>query len=128
MFLDILYNCEPFNCFVVDLWGSRVFLFYTLGQMKHCISRKAYGGAYDVMFLSNYAWPGADIAVMGAWGGGGILRRPDMEENIAEYTDRFADPTVTVQRGYIDDVNEPCDTAQHVRGFAFATHEEHGYY
>jgi propionyl-CoA carboxylase beta chain len=81
------------------------------------ILRKAYGGAYDVMSSkhlrgdANYAWPGAEIAVMGAKGAVEIIfRGRDVEKNTAEYTDRFANPMVAAQRGYIDDVIEPHDT------------------
>mmetsp|Transcript_19845 Transcript_19845/g.41611 ORF Transcript_19845/g.41611 Transcript_19845/m.41611 type:complete len:407 (+) Transcript_19845:452-1672(+) len=81
------------------------------------ISRKAYGGAYDVMSSkhlrgdANYAWPGAEIAVMGAKGAVEIIfRGKDVEKHTAEYTDRFANPMVAAQRGYIDDVIEPHDT------------------
>jgi propionyl-CoA carboxylase beta chain len=81
------------------------------------ISRKAYGGAYDVMSSkhlkgdANYAWPGAEIAVMGAKGAVEIIfRGQDVEQNTAEYTERFANPMVAAQRGYIDDVIEPSET------------------
>jgi propionyl-CoA carboxylase beta chain len=81
------------------------------------ISRKAYGGAYDVMSSkhlrgdANYAWPGAEIAVMGAKGAVEIIfRGKDVEKNTAEYTSRFANPMVAAQRGYIDDIIEPRDT------------------
>eukprot|EP00579_Thalassiosira_antarctica_P000389 CAMPEP_0201868498 /NCGR_PEP_ID=MMETSP0902-20130614/2352_1 /ASSEMBLY_ACC=CAM_ASM_000551 /TAXON_ID=420261 /ORGANISM="Thalassiosira antarctica, Strain CCMP982" /LENGTH=597 /DNA_ID=CAMNT_0048393845 /DNA_START=99 /DNA_END=1892 /DNA_ORIENTATION=- len=81
------------------------------------ISRKAYGGAYDVMASkhlngdANYAWPGAEIAVMGAKGAVEIIfRGKDVETHTAEYTERFANPMVAAQRGYIDDVIEPHDT------------------
>jgi len=81
------------------------------------ISRKAYGGAYDVMASkhlrgdANYAWPGAEIAVMGAKGAVEIIfRGKDVEKNTAEYTARFANPLVAAQRGYIDDVIEPSTT------------------
>jgi propionyl-CoA carboxylase beta chain len=81
------------------------------------IVRKAYGGAYDVMSSkhlrgdANYAWPGAEIAVMGAKGAVEIIfRGRDVEKNAAEYAERFANPMVAAQRGYIDDVIEPHDT------------------
>lgn len=81
------------------------------------ISRKAYGGAYDVMASkhlrgdANYAWPGAEIAVMGAKGAVEIIfRGKDVEEHTAEYVERFANPMAAAQRGYIDDVIEPRDT------------------
>mmetsp|Transcript_17099 Transcript_17099/g.27678 ORF Transcript_17099/g.27678 Transcript_17099/m.27678 type:complete len:407 (+) Transcript_17099:1079-2299(+) len=81
------------------------------------ISRKAYGGAYDVMSSkhlrgdANYVWPGAEIVVMGAKGAVEIIFcGKDVEKHTAEYRDRFANPMVAAQRGYIDDVIEPHDT------------------
>ena len=78
------------------------------------ITRKAYGGAYDVMASkhlrgdANYAWPGAELAVMGAKGAVEIIfRGKNVEENTAEYSKRFADPMVGAQRGFIDDIIEP---------------------
>lgn len=78
------------------------------------ITRKAYGGAYDVMASkhlrgdANYAWPGAELAVMGAKGAVEIIfRGKNVEENTAEYTKRFANPMVGAQRGFIDDIIEP---------------------
>jgi propionyl-CoA carboxylase beta chain len=86
------------------------------------ITRKAYGGAYDVMASKhiradvNYAWPTAEIAVMGAKGAVEIIFRADIgdEDKIAartkEYEDRFANPFVAAQRGYIDEVIMPHST------------------
>merc|ERR1712228_480381 len=81
------------------------------------ITRKAYGGAYDVMSSkhlrgdANYAWPTAEIAVMGAKGAVEIIfRGQDVEKNTQEYIHRFANPMVTAQRGFIDDVIDPEDT------------------
>eukprot|EP01039_Chlorochromonas_danica_P000931 gene931-1013_t len=81
------------------------------------ITRKAYGGAYDVMSSKhlrgdyNYAWPGAEIAVMGAKGAVEIIfRGKDIEEKTLEYTDRFANPMVAAQRGFLDDVLDPAQT------------------
>ena len=86
------------------------------------ITRKAYGGAYDVMSSKhlrgdvNYAWPSAEIAVMGAKGAAEIIHRKDLgdEEKMAahaqEYEDRFANPFVAAGRGYIDDVIMPHNT------------------
>lgn len=81
------------------------------------ITRKAYGGAYDVMSSKhlrgdvNYAWPGAEVAVMGAKGAVEILYHgTDIEERTAEYTERFANPMVVAQRGFIDDIIEPSET------------------
>ncbi|MCB2198362.1 acyl-CoA carboxylase subunit beta [bacterium] len=93
------------------------------------ITRKAYGGAYDVMNSKhirgdlNYAWPSAEIAVMGAEGAVEIVFRkelaqiddPDEQakkiaEYIEEYRDRFANPYIAAARGYVDEVIEPDQT------------------
>jgi propionyl-CoA carboxylase beta chain len=81
------------------------------------ITRKAYGGAYDVMSSkhlrgdANYAWPGAEVAVMGAKGAVEILYAgKDVELHTKEYTSRFANPMVCAQRGFIDDIIEPAIT------------------
>ncbi|HRE60722.1 MAG TPA: acyl-CoA carboxylase subunit beta [Micropepsaceae bacterium] len=86
------------------------------------ITRKAYGGAYDVMASKhmradvNYAWPTAQIAVMGAKGAVEIIFRQDIgePEKIAartkEYEDRFLNPFIAAQRGYIDEVIMPSRT------------------
>ncbi len=95
------------------------------------ITRKAYGGAYDVMASKhlrgdfNYAWPTAEIAVMGAKGATEIIYRADLgdPEKIAEHTknyeDRFANPFVAAERGFIDEVIMPRNTRKRVcRAFA----------
>jgi len=81
------------------------------------ITRKAYGGAYDVMASkhlksdANYAWPGAEVAVMGAKGASEIIfRGKDIEKNTKEYTERFANPMVAAERGFIDDIIDPSMT------------------
>ncbi len=90
------------------------------------ITRKAYGGAYDVMNSKhirgdfNFAWPGAEIAVMGSKGAVEILFRKDISEaedpdaavaaKEAEYREKFAHPYLAAERGYIDDVIEPAET------------------
>jgi propionyl-CoA carboxylase beta chain len=86
------------------------------------ITRKAYGGAYDVMASKhiradvNYAWPTAQIAVMGAKGATEILYRSELgdPDKIAsrtkDYEDRFANPFVAAQRGFIDEVIMPHST------------------
>ncbi|HEV2562741.1 MAG TPA: acyl-CoA carboxylase subunit beta [Rhizomicrobium sp.] len=86
------------------------------------ITRKAYGGAYDVMASKhmradvNYAWPTAQIAVMGAKGAVEIIFRQDMDDpakiaaRTKEYEDRFLNPFVAAGRGYIDDVIRPHST------------------
>src|SRR5262244_3118235 len=90
------------------------------------ITRKAYGGAYDVMSSKhlrgdvNYAWPSAEIAVMGAKGAVEIIFRADLgdPEKIAqrtkEYSDRFANPFVAASLGYIDDVIMPRETRKRI--------------
>jgi propionyl-CoA carboxylase beta chain len=86
------------------------------------ITRKAYGGAYDVMASKhlrgdvNYAWPTAEIAVMGPKGAAEIIFRKDlgdeakMAEHVKEYETRFANPFVAASRGYLDDVIQPRNT------------------
>jgi len=87
------------------------------------ITRKAYGGAYDVMSSKhiradfNFAWPTAEIAVMGAEGAVNIIFRKELDEAddgaarraelIEEYTEQFANPYSAAERGYVDDVIEP---------------------
>jgi propionyl-CoA carboxylase beta chain len=87
------------------------------------ITRKAYGGAYDVMSSKhiradfNVAWPTAEVAVMGPEGAVNIIFRKELEEAadpearraelIAEYKERFANPYTAAERGYVDDVIEP---------------------
>ncbi|WP_029042117.1 acyl-CoA carboxylase subunit beta [Cucumibacter marinus] len=92
------------------------------------ITRKAYGGAYDVMASKhiradvNYAWPSAEIAVMGAKGASEILYRSELgdPDKIArrtkDYEDRFANPFVAAERGFIDDVIMPHNTRRRVIG------------
>ncbi|PSP86562.1 methylmalonyl-CoA carboxyltransferase [Halobacteriales archaeon QS_1_68_17] len=90
------------------------------------ITRKAYGGAYDVMSSKhlgadvNYAWPTAEIAVMGPEGAVNILYDDELEaaddvetrrqELIEEYRDAFANPYTAAERGFVDDVLEPKET------------------
>jgi propionyl-CoA carboxylase beta chain len=90
------------------------------------ITRKAYGGAYCVMASKhiradfNFAWPTAEIAVMGPEGAVNIIFRheidkaPDPEgqrtERVAEYREKFANPWVAAERGYVDEVIEPAHT------------------
>jgi propionyl-CoA carboxylase beta chain len=86
------------------------------------ITRKAYGGAYDVMSSKhlrgdvNYAWPTAEIAVMGPKGAVEIIFRADLgdprkiEERTEEYRDKFANPFVAASRGFVDDVIMPHNT------------------
>jgi len=87
------------------------------------ITRKAYGGAYDVMSSKhiradfNFAWPTAEVAVMGPDGAVNIVFRRELEDSddaeakraelIADYKERFANPYAAAERGYVDDVIEP---------------------
>ncbi|MGY9012941.1 MAG: acyl-CoA carboxylase subunit beta [Rhodobacterales bacterium] len=95
------------------------------------ITRKAYGGAYDVMASKhlrgdfNYAWPTAEIAVMGAKGATEIIHRTDLgdaakiAQHTQDYEDRFANPFVAAERGFIDEVIQPHNTRKRVsRAFA----------
>jgi acetyl-CoA carboxylase carboxyltransferase component len=96
------------------------------------ITRKAYGGAYDVMSSKhvrgdmNFAWPTAEIAVMGVEGAVNIIFRegiaaaddPDAERArlVAEYEERFANPYIAAARGYVDEVILPSETRTRVAG------------
>ena len=95
------------------------------------ITRKAYGGAYDVMSSKhlrgdfNYAWPTAEIAVMGAKGATEIIHRYDLgnkqkiAQHTADYEKRFANPFVAAERGFIDEVIQPRSTRKRIsRAFA----------
>ncbi len=101
------------------------------------ITRKAYGGAYDVMSSKhlrgdvNYAWPSAEIAVMGPKGAVEIIFRQDAgdEKKIAErtesYRQKFANPFVAAHRGYIDDVIMPHSTRMRIcRSLAMLRNKE----
>jgi len=88
------------------------------------ITRKAYGGAYCVMGSKhlrtdvNLAWPSAEIAVMGPEGAVNIVYRRDLakggedlrQQKVDEFRDRFANPFIAAERGYVDDVIEPRET------------------
>ncbi|MCI2429250.1 methylmalonyl-CoA carboxyltransferase, partial [Candidatus Acetothermia bacterium] len=90
------------------------------------IVRKAYGGAYDVMSSKhirgdfNFAWPTAEIAVMGPKGAVEIIYRKEIEQAsdpdaleeklVQEYIEKFANPYIAAERGYVDDVIEPAQT------------------
>ncbi len=90
------------------------------------ITRKAYGGAYDVMASKhlrgdlNFAWPTAEIAVMGAKGAVEIIFRSEKDDpaaiaaRTAEYEERFANPFVAASMGFIDDVIMPRDTRRRI--------------
>ena len=93
---------------------------------RQVITRKAYGGAYDVMASKhlrgdvNLAWPNAEIAVMGAKGAVEIIFREEKKDAAklaareAEYKARFANPFVAGSRGFIDDVVLPHETRQRI--------------
>lgn len=81
------------------------------------IVRKAYGGAYDVMCSKhlkadyNYAWPGAEVAVMGARGATEIIfKGGDIDSRTLEYAQRFTNPLVAAERGFIDEIIDPSET------------------
>ncbi len=90
------------------------------------ITRKAYGGAYDVMASKhlrgdvNLAWPKAEIAVMGPKGAVEIIFRKDIgdpdkiEQRTEEYRQKFANPFIAASRGYVDDVIRPDNTRMHI--------------
>ncbi len=99
------------------------------------ITRKAYGGAYDVMNSKhigadmNYAWPSAEVAVMGAKGAAEIIFRKEiaqaddpeakLAEKVEEYTRKFANPYLAAERGYVDEVIVPSETrAKLITAFA----------
>jgi acetyl-CoA carboxylase carboxyltransferase component len=99
------------------------------------ITRKAYGGAYVVMDSKSigsdlcFAWPTAELAVMGPQGAVGIVYKRELDsasdpaarraELVEEYTERFANPYIAAERGYVDDVIDPADTRKMLsRGLA----------
>ena len=103
------------------------------------ITRKAFGGAYDVMASKhiggdvNYAWPTAQIAVMGAKGAVEIIFRSDLGDpgkiaaRTKEYEERFLSPFIAAERGYIDDVIMPHATRPRIaRALAHAARQDRG--
>ena len=152
--------CDAFNIPILTLVDVPGFLPGTAqeygGVIKHCakllfaysqatvpmvtlITRKAYGGAYDVMASKhigadvNYAWPTAEIAVMGAKGATEILYRSELGdvEKIAartkEYEERFANPFVAAERGFIDEVIMPHSSRRRIaRAFASLRNKQQG--
>lgn len=92
------------------------------------ITRKAYGGAYDVMNSKhirgdfNFAWPSAEIAVMGPKGAVEIIFKKEidsaddsqkmLDQKLSEYIEKFANPYIAAERGYLDDVIKPSETKQ----------------
>ena len=105
--------------------GAKLLYAYAVATVPKLtvITRKAYGGAYDVMSSKhiradfNFAWPTAEVAVMGPEGAVNIVFRRELEaagdpdarraELIEDYKDRFANPYTAAERGYVDDVIEP---------------------
>jgi propionyl-CoA carboxylase beta chain len=114
--------------------GAKLLYAYTEATVPKItvITRKAYGGAYDVMASKhlladfNFAWPQAEVAVMGAEGAVNIIYRRELadektpegrrEELMADYKERFANPYSAAERGYIDDVIIPHETRPKVIG------------
>ncbi|OLP45379.1 acyl-CoA carboxylase subunit beta [Rhizobium oryziradicis] len=113
--------------------GAKLLFAYSQATvpMVTLITRKAYGGAYDVMASKhigadvNYAWPTAEIAVMGAKGATEILYRSELGDaekitaRTKEYEERFANPFVAAERGFIDEVIMPHSSRRRIaRAFA----------
>jgi propionyl-CoA carboxylase beta chain len=113
--------------------GAKLLFAYSQATvpMVTLITRKAYGGAYDVMASKhigadvNYAWPTAEIAVMGAKGATEILYRSELSDpakiaaRTKEYEERFANPFVAAERGFIDEVIMPHSSRKRIaRAFA----------
>lgn len=108
--------------------GSKLLFAYAEATVPKVtvITRKAYGGAYDVMSSKhlrgdvNFAWPTAEIAVMGPKGAVEILFKKELgntskiESYAEEYKEKFANPLVAASRGYIDDVIMPHDTRRRI--------------
>jgi len=116
----------------IILHGAKLLYAYSEATVPKLtvITRKAYGGAYDVMASKhvgadfNAAWPTAEVAVMGAEGAVNIVFRKELvaaekagedvaarrAQLIADYTERFANPYIAAERGYVDDVIEPEET------------------
>src|SRR3954447_878163 len=108
--------------------GAKLLYAYTEATVPKItiITRKAYGGAYDVMASKhmladfNFAWPTAEVAVMGPEGAVNIIYRRDIEESptpdtrrqklVTDYKARFASPYTAAERGYVDDVIVPHET------------------
>ncbi len=108
--------------------GSKLLFAFCEATVPKCtvITRKAYGGAYDVMNSKhirgdfNFAWPSAEIAVMGPKGAVEIIFRKEIseaenpeqktEEKLQGYIEKFANPYIAAERGYVDDVILPSDT------------------
>ncbi len=114
---------QEWNAIITN--GAKLLYALSEATVPRCtvITRKAYGGAYDVMNSkhigadANFAWPAAEIAVMGAKGASEIIFRREIKaaadpnamlaEKEADYADKFANPYRAAQRGFIDEVIEP---------------------
>ena len=126
---------QEWNAIITN--GAKLLYALSEATVPRCtvITRKAYGGAYDVMNSkhigadANFAWPGAEIAVMGAKGASEIIFRREIKaandpaaklaEKEADYADKFANPYRAAQRGFIDEVIEPRYTRRKlIRAFA----------
>ena len=112
----------------IIMHGAKLLYAYTEATVPKItvITRKAYGGAYDVMGSKhmladfNFAWPQAEVAVMGPEGAVNIIYRRDLEKSptpderrtklIDDYKARFANPYTAAERGYVDDVITPSET------------------
>src|SRR5690606_4202074 len=105
------------------------------------ITRKAYGGAYDVMNSKhigadlNFAWPTAEIAVMGAKGASEIIFRKEISEaenpelelskKEQEYAEKFANPFIAAGRGFVDEIIQPRETRRKlIKAFAMLENKE----
>lgn len=126
---------QEWNAIITN--GAKLLYALSEATVPRCtvITRKAYGGAYDVMNSkhigadANFAWPGAEIAVMGAKGASEIIFRREIQaaddasaklaEKEAEYAEKFANPYTAAERGFIDEVIEPRFTRRKlIRAFA----------
>src|SRR3546814_5559300 len=115
-------GAQEHNCIIKN--GAKLLFAYAEATVPKItvITRKAYGGAYDVMASKhlrgdlNYAWPSAEIAVMGAKGAVEIIFRKDIGDpekiaaRTAEYEAQFANPFVAASKGFIDEVIMPHST------------------
>ena len=117
---------QEFNAVILN--GAKMLYAYCEATIPKVtiITRKAYGGAYCVMSSKhircdiNYAWPSGELAVMGAAGAAGVLhgRKAEAEDDpaqfladkVSEYQDKFSNPYVAANLGYIDDIIEPAET------------------
>lgn len=123
--------------------GAKILYAYSEATVPQIsvILRKAYGGAYIAMNARSlgadfaFAWPTAEIAVMGPEGATNIIYRRDIEKSenpnevrkqkVDEYRERYANPYVTAARGWIDDVIEPVDTRRHLLAALESLQDKH---